>query len=286
MSAMERARDASERAERRRREQKRRRCVLDMRADARNQMLSLLEETNYSPEKIAWILSHSDLGVRLSGKTIRRWVKRNQPDFQKHYPHRGRRPRRSLTGRTRRWKRPEKAPEKRSVHERPNEIAERARAGDFEIDMIVCSQSTASILSIRDRKTRHSWLELTENREEQTVRQAIIRTLHRICPMLIHTATYDRGGEFAGFQVLEECFGLTAYFCDAYCAWQKGSVENQNKEVRRYIPKGTNLATVTSDELRHVENLLNSKPRESLPGNIASADAYALEVAKVRAMLH
>ena len=53
--------------------------------------------------------------------------------------------------------------------------------------------------------------------------------------------TFDRGSEFAQVHHLENRFNLLNYFCDAYCSWQKGSVENQNKEVRVYIRKGTCL---------------------------------------------
>gem|GEM_PF-5052231 len=62
-------------------------------------------------------------------------------------------------------------------------------------------------------------------------------------------------------------------------------MENQNKEVRRYIPKGTDLSTVFSEQLERVAMLLNAKPRNCLNG-LSSGDVWLLESRRVRAELH
>jgi IS30 family transposase len=121
--------------------------------------------------------------------------------------------------------------------------------------------------------------------EAQAVRQAIIRVLHKLPPVFRRSATFDRGGEFAEVHQLEKHFGIVNYFCDAYSAWQKGSVENQNKEVRRHIPKGTDLATVTAEQLAKVASLLNSKPRPSL-GGLTASDSWYLALRRHRSELH
>jgi|GEM_PF-5543960 len=74
--------------------------------------------------------------------------------------------------------------------------------------MIVCSQSKQSILSVRDRKTRHTWLEFVDNLEAQTVRQAIIKLVQRIPPSLRRTCTFDRGSEFAEVHQLQSFLGV------------------------------------------------------------------------------
>jgi len=284
MSSLDKARYAEEKAYKRQREKIRRRgCALDHHAEARVRIVDLLLQTNYSPEAIAKIISQSDLGIKISGKSLRRWVKKHYPAYQKHFPHRGKRRRTHLTPRRRKHR--QAAPEKRSVHERPLVANQRLRAGDLELDMIVCSQSKNAILSVRDRKTRHAWLELTDNLEAQTVRQAIIKVVHRIPPALRHTCTFDRGSEFAEVAQLEQFFGMVSYFCDAYAAWQKGSVENQNKEVRRHLPKGTDLATVSREQLDRIELLLNAKPRDCLDG-ISAGDAWFFELRRARQTLH
>ena len=67
---------------------------------------------------------------------------------------------------------------------------------DFEIDLIVCSESNDCILSIRERLSRKIWLRKLENRKAETVRKALFEVFRDIPPPLALTATYDRGKEF------------------------------------------------------------------------------------------
>lgn len=58
--------------------------------------------------------------------------------------------------------------------------------------------------------------------------------------------------------------GIPVYFCDPYSSWQKGGVENANRMIRRYLPKGTDMATVTPQRLASIIAILNNKPRKIL----------------------
>jgi IS30 family transposase len=273
---LERARDAHERAKRRHKERGGRdSCKLDKRPEVCERILALFKETRYSPEKIAEIISLSDLGIKLSGRTIRRWIRRHHRNYQKLFPHRGRRPKSRLT--PQKSKKGESTPQKRSIHERPEEANERRRVGDLELDMVVCSQSNNAILSIRDRKLRKGWLRKVSNLKADTVRQAIIAVLRTLPPELRLSCTYDRGSEFADVEVLERFFAVVNYFCDAYSAWQKGGVEYQNRELRQFVPKGTDLSTVSEAEVLRIERVLNAKPRNCLNG-LSADDAWFLAV--------
>ena len=57
---------------------------------------------------------------------------------------------------------------------------------------------------------------------------------------------------------------VPVYFADSYCAWQKGAIENGNKLVRQYIPKGTDLSTVTNGKIDKIRKKINARPREKL----------------------
>ncbi len=227
LSVLERAKYADDVAKRRRREARRRRGrKLEKDAATRLFLLSLLESSHYSPETLADILLLSDYGTRASGKTIRRWIRRDYKNYQQHFPHRGRQRRKCLTpGGVGNQALSDK---KLSIHERPEGVNARMRVGDFEIDMIVCSQSKVAILVVLERKTRYCRLARVENLEAQTIRQALIKILLEFPANLLNSCTYDRGKEFSQVQLLEKIFGLTNYFCDAYCSWQKGGVERQN----------------------------------------------------------
>ena len=64
---------------------------------------------------------------------------------------------------------------------------------------------------------------------------------------------------FKNYQALAVLLGVKIYFCDPYSSWQKGTVENTNKHLRKYIPKGSNLGTVLVRELREIEKKLKGR---------------------------
>ena len=253
---------------------RKKRSILENNELTQRRVLIFLKETSYSPEKIANIISSDDLGVKLSGKSIRRWINKYYPDYRKYFPHRGKRPRKCLT--SRRYKTKKAAAEKRNICNRNDKANNREELGHLELDMIVCSQSSKAILSIRDRKSRKCYLDFVQNLQSKTVKQAIIRFLNQYPLGVIKTMTFDRGSEFAQVHHLENRFNLLNYFCDAYCSWQKGSVENQNKEVRVYIRKGTNLEDISLKRLKEIELLINTKPRDCLDG-LSSDDVWFIE---------
>lgn len=74
------------------------------------------------------------------------------------------------------------------------------------------------------------------------------------------STTFDNGIENRDHEQL----GIPTFFCDAYSSWQRGSVENANKMIRRYIPKGTNLKYVSEEKLAWIVERLNNKPRKVL----------------------
>ena len=77
---------------------------------------------------------------------------------------------------------------------------------------------------------------------------------------LTKSITYDNGIENKQHALT----GIDSYFCDPYSSWQKGSIENANKIIRRYFPKGTDFTTVTTVALNKAISLINNKPRKIL----------------------
>ena len=76
----------------------------------------------------------------------------------------------------------------------------------------------------------------------------------------IKSITFDNGIE----NTRHEKLGIPTYFCDPYSSWQKGGVENANKMIRRFIPKGSDIADFSDEYVMMVIQLLNNKPRKSL----------------------
>lgn len=80
----------------------------------------------------------------------------------------------------------------------------------------------------------------------------------------VRTITTDNGGEFACHELIEKKLRATVYFTDSYCSWQKGAIENANKLVRQYIPKGTDFNTVSDRFVMEIQKKINRRPREKL----------------------
>ncbi len=76
----------------------------------------------------------------------------------------------------------------------------------------------------------------------------------------MHTATTDNGIENRDW----EAWGMDTFFCKPYSSWQKGGIENANKMLRRYFPKGTDFAEVTQQEIDRACAIINDKPRKIL----------------------
>ena len=81
---------------------------------------------------------------------------------------------------------------------------------------------------------------------------------------MVKTITFDREKEFSGYLKIEEKLEWKKYFCDPYCAWQKGTNENTNGLLREYCPNGMDLSQVNKEELELVQSRLNNRPRKSI----------------------
>ena len=247
----------------------------------RDYIIECLEKGRYSPEDISMKID-IELGIDISGKTIRRWIFSRATELRQYLACKGKKRKNRATPSKRQFS---DGTSKRSIHEREEVVTKRERVGDYEADLIVCRQSRVCILSVRERKTRKCWLRLLPNRESETVRSALIGIFANIPATLRHTCTFDNGSEFAKAYEVEKLLNLKSYWCDAYCSWQKGSVEEQNKEVRRHVPKGSDLSKVTVNKLHLVEFYMNDKPRTCLNGQ-SSEELWQSALAEARKSVH
>lgn len=93
---------------------------------------------------------------------------------------------------------------------------------------------------------------------------ALIKTIESVPNELMKTMTFDNGIENYRHTELKQQFGLDTYFCRPFAPWQKGSVENVNKLLRRYLPRDTNLDALTDQDLYVIQEKLNNRPRKRL----------------------
>jgi Transposase and inactivated derivatives, IS30 family len=166
------------------------------------------------------------------------------------------------------------APGRRRMPERPPEADARSETGHFEMDTIVSGVGgRGGLLVLTDRRSRLAILEELAHINQASVLQAIRRILRRRNSPLqgARSVTTDNGCEFLGSASLEKILGCNVYYTQAYAAWEKGSVENLNRLVRRWHPKGTDFSKVPARRIRNLEAWLNSIHRESLGGQAAIA---------------
>jgi IS30 family transposase len=90
------------------------------------------------------------------------------------------------------------------------------------------------------------------------------RTIRRLPAEKRRSLTLDNGREFARPVELEQKLDLPIYFAHPYHSWERGTNENTNGLLRQYLPKGSDLTLVTSEQLRSHVRQLNHRPRKCL----------------------
>ena len=132
------------------------------------------------------------------------------------------------------------------------------------MDLIVDRDSNA-VLTLTERSTNLLLMEkLKHGKKAVPVAKAVWRMLLPYKGEALKSITTDNGSEFAEHEWITRKLNVPVYFADSYCAWQKGAIENANKLVRQYIPKGTDISTVTEGKIARIRKKINARPREKL----------------------
>lgn len=228
-------------------------------AVARRFIEALLKEDS-SPEEIAELMRRSIPEEAVCFKTIYNLIKQERPELKEFLAERGKKRRQRVTARRARKR---GAPRKRSIDERPEDVNRRIVAGGLECDLVVSGKGGSGALLVAVcRMTRRVWARKVPNLCAFTILGVLRAILLELPKHMRSSITFDNGAEFGASEMnkLESFFpGLKVYYCDPYCAWQRGSVENANKRIRRYFPKGTDFAVVTSAEVARCEERLNNR---------------------------
>ncbi len=164
----------------------------------------------------------------------------------------------------RRVQRASKIPNAISIDLRPGIVSLRARVGDWETDNVVGKQTDKTALSVTvERLTRLIILSLTRKTAKSKT-ESLIKRLSALPDIARVTLTADNGAENTNHQEITKSLELPVFFCHAYHSWEKGTVENTNGRIRRYIPKGLSIDGLTDEQVKEVERRLNSTPRKCL----------------------
>ena len=149
----------------------------------------------------------------------------------------------------------------RIIPQWPDAICSRVRVGDWEGDTVYGGVGKGLLVSLVDRKSRLLRMGLLRNRTAEDTRLVIEKLLKGLP---VKSISLDNGSEFSEFRKLEENLSTLVYFAEPHKPWQRGTNENTNDVIRFFFPKGFDFRTVTDDDIQHVENIINNRPRKCL----------------------
>jgi IS30 family transposase len=164
--------------------------------------------------------------------------------------------------------------EGKTIHDRPEEIKTREEIGHWEMDLVegLKGKKEPYLLVLSERKTRKEIIELIPNKEAKSVAKALDRIERKIGVVKFRetfkTITTDNGSEFRNWKIIEKSYTgskktrTTQYFADAYSSWQRGTNENINKMIRRFLPKGTSFKGLKQEDVKRIERWINNYPRK------------------------
>jgi IS30 family transposase len=151
-----------------------------------------------------------------------------------------------------------------SIDERPAQVAQRSRFGDWEGDTIEGRKSTGLIATHIERKSGYLVAAKLPGKQAETLAQQTIAAFKSLPKRLRKTMTYDNGTEFAHFKRIERATGFTVYFAKPYAPWKRGCNENANGLLRQFFPKGCDLQHVDQAQVNDAVHSLNNRPRKRL----------------------
>lgn len=178
-----------------------------------------------------------------------------------------------------------------SIEKRPEDIDTREEFGHWEMDTVVGKrgESKHSLLVLTERKTRNELIYLLyEHTTEQVCKRLdqLEAEWGERFGQVFKTITVDNGSEFADWEGMQQSAAdesekrVTVFYCHPYCSFERGSNENQNRLVRRKIPKGENFDDRTEDDIQRVEDWINDYPREMF-GWKTSGELFQEELARL-----
>ena len=164
-----------------------------------------------------------------------------------------------------------------SIEERPQRVNDRSEYGNWEGDTVKgCRGSKVALLTLTERKTRQQIIVKISQATHEAVQSALDRLEKKLgsqFKITFKSITFDNGSEFLNWESLEASIlkegtkRTTIYFAHSYSSWERGTNENHNRMIRRFIFKGLDIEGFGKEEIKKIENWMNNYPRKILGYN-------------------
>ncbi|MBQ3565386.1 MAG: IS30 family transposase [Alphaproteobacteria bacterium] len=206
----------------------------------------------WSPEIISHALSEN--GIKFSHTSIYAVIKKHRPEWRKLLIHQGKKLKhKASVG---------KIINRASIEKRPKIVDSRKRFGNWEADTVVSCRGGKSCLAVFvERRSRLYRLAKMKDKSAGKMLTATIRTLKN---QGVKTMTYDNGTENANHGFANSILNCKSFFCNGYRSWEKSSIENRNKILRQFFPKGSNFDLISEGEIHKVQKAINDRPMKAL----------------------
>jgi len=158
-------------------------------------------------------------------------------------------------------------PERKSIQQRPEVVSDKGRYGDWESDTVEFAKKKKNpYLSVQfERKSQLVRMNKLANKTAEETKEALIKMAESLPDReLLKTITFDNGTEGCKHTEIKKMYDIDTYFCDPFCSWQKGGVENMNKLIRQYLPRNINMHQISDNDILNIQEKLNNRPRKGL----------------------
>lgn len=213
----------------------------------------------WSPEQISGRLAHEVGFEPVSTPTIYKYIRSPQGrqleyELQLAKKKRTKKSQRKVTALT----------DRIFIDKRPEAANVRAQYGHWEGDFIVGGKKypKTSLLVLHERVSRYTYIRKISARTAKQVEDTLADAVAKLGPF--KSLTLDNDIAFRRHLDLSKALEAPIYFCQPYHSWEKGGVENANRLIRRFVPKGCNIAKFTNKDISNIENWINTVPRQIL----------------------
>lgn len=226
----------------------------------------MIKEEKKSPEVVAYELREEGI-IEITARTIRNYIydgtvfdiTKKDMIYKKEYKSKNKNKRIA-----------KHTPPEKSIENRPKEANTRIEYGHWEGDLIIGKRKKGWVLlTLTERMTREEIIVKIKGKNNEYVVKAINGLERRYGARFyskFKTMTFDNGVEFMDYENMEKsCIKkgkrTSIYYAHPYCSGERGTNENNNRMIRRWIPKGTIIDNIDPKFIKKIEEWLNNYPR-------------------------